>query len=224
MCAGCGENTLGNNVIALVRGQVTGSSPRITRDYAAKLPYASMSARLGGGPLSLMVLARVQQRDLVWRAGKDFVVVTRAGRIVQTAGWPSNIRQTWLRGADPLATAPHRLSGPVEYARVLDLQTKEEDFETLTVVSRLRPVGPERITILGLQFDTVLLEEQNRAEGADWTFTDRYWADAQNGLIWQSDQHVAPDMKPLRLAVVKPPVEELNALVPQVQPLREPAL
>ena len=223
LCAGCGQNTLGNNFIALVRGRVTEeATPRVMRDYAAKLPYASMSARLGGGPVSLMVLARVQQRDLVWRAGQDFVVMTRAGRVIETGGWPGNIRRTWVRGDDPLANAPHRLSRTVEYVRVVDLQTREEDFDTATVQARLRPVRPERITILGLQFDTLLLEEQNRAQGKDWTFVNRYWADTSNGLVWQSEQHIAPDVPPLRLALIKPAGEELAALKPAVQPLREP--
>lgn len=219
LCAGCGDNAIGNNVISLIRGRVTGGeAPHVTRDYAAKLPYASMSARFGGRDAALMVLARVQDRDLIWRAGKQVIFVTRAGRLVQTGGLPNNLRSTWIRAEDPLAFQPQRLDRPIELVRTVDIQVANAPIQTLDLRSTLAPVARRTIAIYGLSFDTLELSEKTRAVGGDWEFTDRFWVDARTGLTWQSLQTIAPDVPAILTQLMKPPQSELDALATPPRP------
>lgn len=212
LCSGCGENAIGNNVIALLRGRMGPPAPEITRDYSEKLPYASMAVRLGDKDAALMVLARVEGRDLVWRAGRHVVLVTRAGRIVQTAGLPGNIRNTWIQGTDPLADRPQSLTRPVKFVRAIDIESVDGKIQTIELRATLTPAGRRPVTIYGMSFETLELVEQNQAAGYDWSFTNRFWVDTGSGLMWQSRQPVVPGVPEMLTQLMKPPQSELNAL------------
>jgi hypothetical protein len=212
LCSGCGENAIGNNVIALMRGRMGPPTPPITRDYADKLPYASMAARLGDKDPALMVLARVEGRDLVWRAGRYVVLVTRAGRVVQTAGLPGNIRNTWIQGADPLTDRPQSLTRPVKFVRTIDIEAPGGAIQTINLRATLTPAGRRTVTIYGMSFETLELVEHNQAAGYDWSFTNRFWVDAKSGLMWQSRQPIVPGVPEILTQLMKPPQSELNVL------------
>ncbi len=212
LCSGCGENAIGNNVIALVRGRMGPPAPQITRDYADKLPYASMAVRLGGKDAALMVLARVEGRDLIWRAGQHVVLTTRAGRIVQTAGLPGNIRNTWIQGADPLAYRPQSLTRPVKFVRAIDIEAVDGKIQTIDLRATLTPAGRQPVTIYGMSFETLALVEHNQAAGYDWSFTNRFWVDTGSGLVWQSRQSIVVGVPEILTQLMKPPQSELNIL------------
>jgi hypothetical protein len=212
LCAGCGQNAIGNNVIALLRGRMGPPAPEITRDYTNKLPYASMAVRLGDKDPALMVLARVEGRDLIWRAGQHVVVVTRAGRIVQTAGLPGNIRKTWIQGANPLMYRPQLLTHPTDFVRTIDVQTTDGAIRTIDLRTTMTPVGRRTIKIYDLSFDTLELVEKSQAAGYDWSFTSRFWVDVRSGLVWQSRQSIVPGVPEILTQLMKPPQSELDAL------------
>ena len=60
------------------------------------------------------------------------------------------------------------------------------------------------MTIAGLDYDLLLVVEENRIEVDDWDFENRYWVDPETGFVWVSEQHVNPDLDPLQISVLKP--------------------
>ena len=175
----------------------------ITRARINTLPYASMAAKIGKGPRSLIVLGRADEGELHWFSADRTVLVTRYGRVVRTAGFPANIRNTRLLDDDPL---PKIVSGPLSTAtfrRLVDLTPT--DRYGILITSSLEALGPETIEIAELHFDTEVYFETCTAREFDWSFENQYWVDPKNGLTWKSVQHIHPDIPPIELELLKPP-------------------
>jgi hypothetical protein len=175
----------------------------IPRATVAKLPYASITAKVGDLPRGLMLLGRMAGQDLHWVSSNRVALITRRGRLVKTVGMPQDLRDMRMLGEDPLAQGPHRLNQPVSYARALNLERPE--YYELLVDSVLTPVGPRRITILEIEFDTVLLTERNSARTINWRFENQFWVDPEDGFVWKSAQHIGREVPVLNIEVTKPP-------------------
>lgn len=175
----------------------------IPRATVATLPYATITAKVGDLPRGLMGLMRIDGADLHWAASNRVAVVTRRGRLIKTVGLPQDLRDMRVVGVDPLGAAPHQLSKPVSYARQLDLA--HPDYFELTVDSELTPIGPRKITILEIEFDTILLRERNSARTLRWRFENQFWVDPVDGFVWKSAQHIGREIPILNIEVAKPP-------------------
>jgi hypothetical protein len=65
--------------------------------------------------------------------------------------------------------------------------------------------GRENIEILGKAIPTIRIEEACRADALDWSFVNTYWAGAQSGMVWQSVQHIHPQLGPITTEILRPP-------------------
>jgi hypothetical protein len=99
---------------ALVFHQIAniGTSESVPRSRAAAIPYATLGVRLGSSDESMFVLARKTGNDLHWLGGKPLAITTRAGRIVQTAGFEHNL--TGFQGR-ATASSLSTVTGTEEY-------------------------------------------------------------------------------------------------------------
>ena len=198
-CSGASFGTAGESVRDLVTSPDDTTIPRARID---SIPYATMSAKIGRNPRALTVLGRVDNKDLYWFSGNQVVFVTRAGRLLRTAGLPANLKRTWLMDDDPLGTLRGGEPPMGSYRRLIDLGPP--DRYGILITSQLESVGPASIVISELQFGTQLYRERNTAREFDWSYENRYWVDPDNGLVWKSTQHIHPDSPPLELEVLKP--------------------
>ncbi len=173
----------------------------LTREKVAGIPYATMMGKIGRGPLSLVVLGRIDGQDLHWISADRNVFVTRGGRLMKTVGLPGNIQHTLIAGQDPLAAAI--TAGDAErLVRYVDVMPG--NYFGAGVVSRYEVLGPERIEILGLTYDTILVRERNRVPTIGWNHTNLFWIGRDDGFVWRSEQHFAPDLPPVLFWVTKP--------------------
>lgn len=203
LLAGCADVPVLVNAVDALRIAVIGApDPPLERATIAKLPYASMSAKIGKGARGMLVLGRYDGDDLHWVAGGSGIIVTRHGRVVKTAGLPVNLKDTRSFREDPVATRLHRLEKPVEYVRYVDIEPGHR--YDLPIRSRFETVGPQRITIVEIEFETVLVREVNEADTMNWNFENLYWVDIFDGFVWKSRQHIARDIPSLDLEVLKP--------------------
>ena len=173
----------------------------VTRAQVDASPYASLFARIGKGPRSLLVLAEVAGPELRWLSADKAMLVTRQGRIVKTAGLTDDLTATrFARGGDVLGREASCLSG-ASLERLIDLQAR---FRYGTpILSSFRLEGPEEITILERRYNTVRVVEKNHCPLLDWTFENTWWVDATTGFVWKSLQWVTPDMPVFEVAALK---------------------
>jgi hypothetical protein len=199
-CSTGGVN-LGVDVVRAFRYAAFGvPDVEITRENINQIPYATIAAKIGKGPRSLLVLWRVEREDLHWISADNAVVVTRRGRVVRTAGLPATIRDTDFQASDPLASGQDEGIDGAQSVRVVDF----EPDGPLTVGSSFHMIGPRTIEIAGIRFDTVLFEERCIVPATNWTFTNRYWRDPSDGFVWRSEQTIARQFPPIQIEVLKP--------------------
>lgn len=202
---GCGESPLGRTVVEAFRLTVSGHpSVPIERANIAKLPYASMAAKIGKGPRSILILWQVEGGgDQLWLSADNSALVLRAGRVVRTAGLPENMRATEGYSSDPVAAGLQEPGNRIPYTRLVDFETANR--VSMTLESRFETVGPQTIMIADIAFDTIAVREITRARTENWSFTNLYWVDPADGFVWKSVQHIARSFPPIEIEILKPP-------------------
>ena len=227
LLGGCLTSPIMGNAFNVVKAQLFGYPDLpLPRSTIAKLPYASMTARIGGGPQALLLLARSQGREQHWISGLDrSVLVLSGGRVVKTFGFPENLKNTRNQGHDPVDRALHKLPRPepwgqagqtgqpepprqpVRHSRYIDLDLGPAmaPYYGLVIDSEFHSLGPRKVRIVELEFNTILVREQNSARGLNWKFENLYWVDPADGFVWKSIQHIARSFPPVQFEILKPP-------------------
>ena len=164
-----------------------------------------MTARIGEGPQALLLLARSQGSEQHWVSGLDrSVLALRGGRVVMTFGFPENLKSTRSDSIDPVDRLLHKLTQPVHHTRYIDLDLGPH--YGLVIDSVLESLGSQRIRIVELDFNTILIREKNAARTLNWRFENLYWVDPSDGFVWQSRQIIARSFPPVQFEILKPPV------------------
>jgi hypothetical protein len=208
MCAvlvlsACFDSPVALDAVRALRGTVLGGPDLdITRKAVTNLPYASMAARVGRGTQGLVLLSHTRGDEQVWRAAGEAVLVLRFGRLVRTAGFNEDLVSSRTLAEDPLEFGLHRLQQPRAFSRTID--TEPRGGYGQPVDCRVETVGPRRITIVEIEFDTVLAREDCTARLVHWSFTNWYWVDPVDGFVWRSTQHFARSLPALEYSVLKP--------------------
>jgi len=224
LLGGCLTSPIIGNAFNVVKAQLFGYPDLpLPRSTIAKLPYASMTARIGGGPQALLLLARSQGREQHWISGLDrSVLALSGGRVVKTFGFPENLKNTRNQGPDPVDRGLHKLARPepggqtgqaetppqpVRHSRYIDLDLgpKQAPYYGLVIDSEFHSLGPRKVRIVELEFDTILVREQNSARSLNWKFENLYWVDPADGFVWKSVQHIARSFPPVQFEILKPP-------------------
>lgn len=201
---GCGENTLGSTVVEAYRLTVSGHpSVPIERAKIAKIPYASMAAKIGKGPRSILILWQAGNEEELWLSADSSALVLRGGRVIRTAGLPENMRGTEIYGRDPLVLGLQDPANRIAHTRTIDFEAKNR--VTVALDSRFETIGPQVITIADINFDTVAIREICQARTENWSFTNLYWVDPADGFVWKSVQHIARSFPPIEIEILKPP-------------------
>jgi hypothetical protein len=189
-----------------VRQSVAGSfggNTHVTKDQAAAISYASIGYRVNDGPEQLLVLATDSGGEQLWTSAAHVVIVTRGGRIVRTVGLSHDLA----------AVTPQRgqqLSLPADATSRSLTTTRLEDFPNIPIYGAAvkctaSPQGPETIVLLGRGVTTIKVNETCSSNVLDWSFTDSYWVDPQNSLVWRSIQHVSPKGEKVEVETLRPP-------------------
>ena len=206
--SGCITSPIIGNAFDVAKAQVFGHPDLpLRRSTIAKLPYASMTARVGGGPQAVLLLARSQGDEQHWISGLDrSVLALRGGRVVKTFGFPENLKNTRADKIDPVDRLLHRLdkqTGPLQHTRYIDLD--QGPHYGLVVDSTFESLGHRKVRIVELDFETILVREKNLVRTLNWSFENLYWVDPADGFVWKSTQTIARSFPPVQFQILKPP-------------------
>lgn len=198
LLAGCEDSDLGQ-LAQLAYTSVTATPPKITRNQAAAIPYASMGLELGDTAQVLLVLGTETGNELDWFAGDQVFLRTRNGKIIRTVGLPYDLGG--LRQLDP---AP----GVAKSASPLAARYSF-DFPDLGIFDALaqcttQDAGNATVEVFGSQLPTRHTIEHCSVPDMRWNFDNEYWTDPMTGYVWRSSQHIHPDSPPVVLQVFRP--------------------
>ena len=182
-----------------VKAEWSGSGTSVRRADAAAIPYATIGVRIGDGPEGILILVADTARKRLWASSAHVAITTRDGRIIRTAGTPHDIAGYTM--LDPAASPDW--TKPTTWRW-------QGDFPDLNAYSILvtchdRPVDRETVTILGAGIRTLRVDETCSAPDIGWVFTNMYWVSPTDGTVWQSVQHVHPDMDAIEIRLLRPP-------------------
>ncbi|MDE2473874.1 MAG: YjbF family lipoprotein [Alphaproteobacteria bacterium] len=198
LLAGCEDSDLGQ-LAQLAYTSVTSTPPKIGRDQAAAIPYASMGLELGDTAQVLLVLGTETGNELDWFAGDQVFLRTRNGKVIRTVGLPYDLGG--LRQLDPV-------SGMAKPASATAVQYSF-DFPDLGIFDAIaqcttRDAGNATVEIFGSQLPTRHTIEHCSVPDMRWNFDNEYWTDPMTGYVWRSSQHIHPDSPPVVLQVFRP--------------------
>ena len=163
-----------------------------------------MTARVGSGPQALLLFARQLGEEQHWISALDrSVLALRGGRVVRTFGFPENLKETRFSGADPVNRSLHKLRGREESIRYVDFDLSS-NFN-LAIESSFESLGPRKIQILELDFETMLIQEKNTCRTLNFQFDNLYWVDPEDGFVWKSRQVISRTFPPVQIEILKPP-------------------
>jgi hypothetical protein len=165
---------------------------------AAAIPYATLGVRLDGGREQILVLATDAGGERIWTAGTAVAITTRHGRIIRTAGFGTDLSGYDGRKGESDWLNAHTLNWTADFA---DLNRY-----SVPVTCDSQPAGPDPITILGKQFDTVRVDLTCRSDLLDWSFVNSYWVSAQTGRVWRSREQFHPKGPVLDTELLRPPL------------------
>ena len=208
LTAGCSSGLYGNTnysqFLEIARQSMKASfgKVRITRDQAAAIPYASMGFIQDGGKESMVILGTDTGSEQLWTSAAKVVIVTRDGRIVRTLGLDHDLSGMTARGGALPAPAV-AIAAPFTSTRLQDYP--EMDMYSVIVTCSARAAGRQTIKILGQPIATMRVDESCRARKPEWSFTDSYWVDTDNGRVWRARQNIHPQGGIIETEIFRPP-------------------
>lgn len=172
-----------------------------TRDYADKLPYASLRAWFNGRQRSLLVLGE-EDRDgnFGWFGREKSAITTFGPYVTRVMGIDDELRGTLLSGA--WSRDLRRMNG-VTASRTLYLAS-ENRTANVELRSRFHVGGTDRVDVFGVKKQLSRLDERISSGGIE-RYRNSYWFDPADGLCWKSRQLPVPTMPPLNIEIVKFP-------------------
>lgn len=179
-----------------------GSDKRVTLKEAASVPGASLGMRIGDGPEQMLVLAAGTARNNLWISRARVAIATDHGRIVRTAGLQNDLGGYAAAGGAMDSTSLS-WSQPATWQWVADFP--DINAYSVRVVCHDQPAGRETIRILGTPIQTVRVNENCSSPNLHWSFENTFWVSPTNEMVWQSVQHVHPEMDAVEIRLFRPP-------------------
>ena len=204
---GCSsQTTIWNQYFQVVREgwRNYSGSGRVTLEQAAQIPYATLAYRVDGGSEEMLILATSTNGNLLWTSVSRVVLMTRDGRVQRSVGLrhdrggmsPEN-------GSSSLPPPAQALRQPYRSVRLVDFP--ETGLHGVRVTCTTVARGTEMVTVLGSALLARRVDESCESNRPRWSFTDRYWVDADSGFVWQSLQHLHPSGPILHVKILRPP-------------------
>ncbi len=166
-------------------------------------PLAMLGVDIGGINKAVMVLGEFQGRDLAWIGADRSILVTRNGRIVRTAGFPTNLRDVSSGALEPLDESRGGVAvQATRLARQMEWSGKGAGSYSAQV--KLKPQGSERIQILNRNVQTRIVDETVEVRSLNWVAKNRYWLD-DSGAVVRTQQQIHPTLVVLTLEMIRPP-------------------
>lgn len=194
-----GCSGLQNSSFETLNLAISGLDPTITVADVNALKGPALLVRFGQAD-ALMVASTVQGNYVQWR-GVGEHLVTDHGRLVRSAGLPTDILAPLLPD-DPFILGLHNVTDGLEISRQLDYPAR---YQTgLRQIARYQRGALESVEIMGQARELQRIDERIEIPALGFKAQNRYWVDPQTGLILDSVQYLTPELPPLRLTLVRP--------------------
>lgn len=200
--AACGDSSIARITDTLSMVAPSFKESAIDPSKVERIPYASILAKVGGADWAILVLGKVDAEKLYWFSADKSVIVTEHGRIVQTVGFPRDLRSLKLFARDYLSQPLEDQPTSVVLRRQIDTATG--DLYGVGLESEVNVVGRETVTVNGKPRLTVHVRESTTIPALNERYEDDFWRDALTGEVVRSRQHWVPGYRPITIELGRP--------------------
>lgn len=172
----------------------------VTRDEVMARPYYQLRLDSALGS-AVLLLARVTDGQEYWATSTRQVLVIENGLVRRATGFPDTLEATRFIGADPFAIGLHRIQDGATAQRRVDWMPGYR-FD-VTLHSRFKPRGRERVEILGEPLELLRVDEKLSSPSTRFEAINHYWVDPADGTVLMSEQQLAPGLR-LQLTALRP--------------------
>ncbi len=142
-------------------------------------------------PRATMALAVIENEQHKWVSADHGMFAIKAGRIIKTLGFKSNLITTTNLEQDPLNQGKHVSIGS-QWQRQVDYDSPPKFNINInsTIISKTK----ENISILGHHFNTKVITEKVTYPGklSNHHWTNKFWYEMTSGKLIKSEQKMAP--------------------------------
>lgn len=171
----------------------------------AAIPYPQLYVRTNRGH-AVLVLGNVDGDRQIWYGKGGVVIFIEHGQVVKTVGFKQNLAGMQQSADNPFARGLQHLDAPITYRRTQDWSPGYR-YGVPVTSTFTRNGEPTDLSILDHSHRVVQVMEQVTATDMGFHATNRYWVDTVSGLVWKSEQQIAPgetltliELKPYRKA------------------------
>jgi len=191
-------NSFSGDALDTMRLAISGPEPVITVDKVNALNGPALAARMGAA--EAMLVSTGTGIGLVEWYGNTEMLLTQHGRVIKTAGLPADFTAPLVSG-DPFQTGLLDVADGTEVLRLVDYPARY--LTGLRQHARYKRGPLETIEYMGRGHELQRVDEHIRMPELDFKATNHYWVDPATGLVRRSTQHIAPDLPPLQLTLLK---------------------
>ena len=174
----------------------------ITRDLVENIPYASAKLKIGKGAAGLVILESVKNNQYTWVSADKIFVVVKDGRIIRTLGLFNNITSYKF----PKQTFKQLIEENNLFLDYFAYYSFDEPFLLdLKTQNHLSNRGLENVSILGVERNLYLIEEDISNDYIGWKVKNKFWIDPEDFFVWKSIQHISPKLPEFIFEVTKKP-------------------
>ena len=194
--AGC--NSLSGDAFDTLKIAISGPDPVVSAERVNAVNAPVLLAELGVA--EAMLVSTGGASGVVEWHGLTEMLLTHEGRVIQSAGLSADLIAPLLPD-DPFVLGLHTLADGHAVTRLVDYPALYQTGLRQQAQYQRRKV--ESITFMGSSHQLLRVDEQIQMPELGFKATNKYWVEPDTGLVRYSEQHIAPDMPPLRLTLVK---------------------
>lgn len=209
--AGCSSrgNTVFEQMAPLLQDQFLGGGEEVaaparqpTRAELNEIPYATISLQVGDLPPTYVVPATNNGGFLVYQDRGRRGIVMEGGLITATHGLGYDLDAVAHSREDPIARPTPVSEWPATVSRSYSFSIRGQQQYDIGVLCAYERGAREFIEIVELRFEVIRVVETCRNPAR--SFVNTYWANADTGFIWKSQQWVGPRLDPMTVEIVRP--------------------
>jgi hypothetical protein len=143
--------------------------------------YSFIKVRFGRGPVSILILAYVEDNVYEWSGLDDVSIYTLNGRVIKTSGLQSNIEII-----SPTVKSP---SAAIDYYESINLYNP--DLYSVTLNSSVAS-NPDTFTKFGTRVNALRVREDVEVELINWKRSNYYYYNQDSKFVEKTKQHIHP--------------------------------
>lgn len=182
-----------------INNALFGYEDLIDKELVDKIPYASITLKIGKGPQGLLILESVKDNQYTWLSADNVFLVIKNGRLIRTQGLSNNLNKLIYPNSSLKLSEIDQKNNYLHYYSydrpvLINLKT-EASYSSK---------GLQKVKLLSGYRDLFLIEEYIKNDYLGWEFTNKYWVD-EGKFVWKSEQFVSPKLPKFFIEVTKKP-------------------